>query len=332
MRQLKQCLHDVQQQPSSSSATGSSMESPSAGVTEAHLARALSGMLLMLLCDDKHQPLVSWLSNRTDCVPQLAQALRQRQLGTIQTLLQQDEASTLLCSPRLENSIDSSSTEQQQLPLGLLSPGVRARLEQVCQVVLQQVLLIHSWADAAAPPVACNPISRGSTVPGGSCGQHLAPFGWQGLVQSLHQAAESAAEVCRLQQRQQRHQPPDAYLCPISRELMCDPVVACDGHTYERCAITEWIQVRAGLRVPVLMGQGCQCDGLVSSVSHRCCQNGFDFVQFGTPCWPAAPFHDGLQANSRPLHTNCRMNINVVNLDGLLRAVASGFRHILCCC
>jgi len=31
-------------------------------------------------------------------------------------------------------------------------------------------------------------------------------------------------------------------LCPISCELMRDPVIAADGHTYERAAITRWIE------------------------------------------------------------------------------------------
>ena len=33
---------------------------------------------------------------------------------------------------------------------------------------------------------------------------------------------------------------PDAFLCPITLELMTDPVFALDGHTYERSAIEDW--------------------------------------------------------------------------------------------
>jgi len=35
-------------------------------------------------------------------------------------------------------------------------------------------------------------------------------------------------------------EPPDEYLCPITQELMHDPVIASDGHTYERDAIERW--------------------------------------------------------------------------------------------
>ena len=33
-------------------------------------------------------------------------------------------------------------------------------------------------------------------------------------------------------------------LCPITQELMEDPVIAADGHTYERSAIQRWLQRR----------------------------------------------------------------------------------------
>ena len=35
---------------------------------------------------------------------------------------------------------------------------------------------------------------------------------------------------------------PDDLQCPISQELMRDPVVAADGRTYERAQIAEWIR------------------------------------------------------------------------------------------
>eukprot|EP01043_Picozoa_sp_COSAG02_P083301 COSAG02_NODE_21347_length_792_cov_0.878788_1_plen_120_part_10 len=35
--------------------------------------------------------------------------------------------------------------------------------------------------------------------------------------------------------------PPAALLCPITRDLMHDPCIATDGHTYERTAIETWL-------------------------------------------------------------------------------------------
>jgi hypothetical protein len=34
---------------------------------------------------------------------------------------------------------------------------------------------------------------------------------------------------------------PDDCMCPLSLEVMVDPVMAADGHTYERSAIEPWL-------------------------------------------------------------------------------------------
>lgn len=36
--------------------------------------------------------------------------------------------------------------------------------------------------------------------------------------------------------------PPAAFVCPITQELMREPVVTSDGHTYERAAIQRWLR------------------------------------------------------------------------------------------
>mmetsp|Transcript_63324 Transcript_63324/g.169287 ORF Transcript_63324/g.169287 Transcript_63324/m.169287 type:complete len:255 (-) Transcript_63324:109-873(-) len=45
---------------------------------------------------------------------------------------------------------------------------------------------------------------------------------------------------------------PDDFLCPITLDIMCDPVVASDGHTYEYSAIAEWLRTHA--RSPLTNG------------------------------------------------------------------------------
>ena len=37
---------------------------------------------------------------------------------------------------------------------------------------------------------------------------------------------------------------PDDYVCPITAEIMTDPVCTSDGFTYERAAITEWLRTK----------------------------------------------------------------------------------------
>ncbi len=38
--------------------------------------------------------------------------------------------------------------------------------------------------------------------------------------------------------------PPDEFRCPITMEVMTDPVIGEDGHTYERAAITQALRVK----------------------------------------------------------------------------------------
>ena len=48
---------------------------------------------------------------------------------------------------------------------------------------------------------------------------------------------------------------PDAFVCPISAELMLDPVVAADGHSYSRSAIAEWIRRQGARALSPMTGQ-----------------------------------------------------------------------------
>lgn len=54
----------------------------------------------------------------------------------------------------------------------------------------------------------------------------------------------TTAELARLRESMAKikGEVPDALCCPISMELMTDPVIAADGHTYERKEITAWFQ------------------------------------------------------------------------------------------
>ena len=38
---------------------------------------------------------------------------------------------------------------------------------------------------------------------------------------------------------------PEEFICPITQVIMVDPVLASDGRTYERSAITEWLRTHS---------------------------------------------------------------------------------------
>ena len=54
---------------------------------------------------------------------------------------------------------------------------------------------------------------------------------------------EHRAEIERL--KIGRGEIPDHLLCGITLEIMKDPVIAADGHTYEKCAIEQWLATGA---------------------------------------------------------------------------------------
>ncbi|CAH0368980.1 unnamed protein product [Pelagomonas calceolata] len=51
------------------------------------------------------------------------------------------------------------------------------------------------------------------------------------------------AEIARLQIG--RDELPSKFYCCITTEVMSDPCMAADGHTYERCAIDQWFATGA---------------------------------------------------------------------------------------
>ena len=61
-------------------------------------------------------------------------------------------------------------------------------------------------------------------------------------------------------------EPPDAFMCPITQELMEDPVVTADGHTFERKEVAAWLGRR---NISPLTGEPLPHTGLVPNVVLR---------------------------------------------------------------
>ena len=51
----------------------------------------------------------------------------------------------------------------------------------------------------------------------------------------------NASAAAKLQLEEDDATPP-SFFCPITQEVMVDPVMCADGHTYERHAIERWLQ------------------------------------------------------------------------------------------
>ena len=61
-----------------------------------------------------------------------------------------------------------------------------------------------------------------------------------GVLLSTLDAARTKVEAAR--QRKIENRVPDDYVCAISQEIMVDPCVWADGHSYERTAIAAWLE------------------------------------------------------------------------------------------
>ena len=51
-------------------------------------------------------------------------------------------------------------------------------------------------------------------------------------------------ETAGLSEASEAMEVPDDYMCPITTEIMTEPVTTVDGFTYERTAITEWLRTK----------------------------------------------------------------------------------------
>ena len=86
---------------------------------------------------------------------------------------------------------------------------------------------------------------------------------------------------------------PDEFICPITQELMQDPVMASDGHTYERCAIERWFARR---QIPTSPKTGCELETTAHFPNHLLRNQILDWKApppmasprscLGPPSWP----------------------------------------------
>ena len=61
-----------------------------------------------------------------------------------------------------------------------------------------------------------------------------------GVLLAEMDAARTRVEAAR--QRKLLTSCPDDFVCPITQELMVDPHVCADGHSYEHHAISAWLE------------------------------------------------------------------------------------------
>lgn len=61
-------------------------------------------------------------------------------------------------------------------------------------------------------------------------------------IESVGLRGRLLRKIEALKAEQSGSETPDEFLCPITRELMKDPVIAADGYSYERKSMESWIR------------------------------------------------------------------------------------------
>ena len=60
---------------------------------------------------------------------------------------------------------------------------------------------------------------------------------------------------------------PEEFLCPITQELMTDPVSTLDGHSYERKSISQWMS--RGNRIAPMTGQKLHSTIIIDNLDRK---------------------------------------------------------------
>ena len=106
-----------------------------------------------------------------------------------------------------------------------------------------------------SPASSCESFTSVTSVPGaagvgaagvGAAGGGAAgDYSTAGHCQTLLEVSEAVSSASAMVSAAGFSDIPESYCCPITQLLMLDPVVTCDGHSYERVAISEWFARRS---------------------------------------------------------------------------------------
>jgi hypothetical protein len=148
-------------------------------------------------------------------------------------------------------------------------PGWAQQPDSAQVLAALQQLQSSSWDDAAALRDTLLELQ-------GFVGQHpeLLPLcnTARQRIRALKAARANAPPITSSEPAAEDEATPDDFVCPITQDLMADPVVTADGHTYEREAILRWLHKQQSCGLPCtspLTGEPLEHINLVPNVALR---------------------------------------------------------------
>ncbi|XP_035531878.1 WD repeat, SAM and U-box domain-containing protein 1-like [Morone saxatilis] len=110
-------------------------------------------------------------------------------------------------------------------------------------------LLVADWSEEDVQTWLCEEglqelvsIFKANNIDGAELSQLSKETATELGIESLGLRGRLLRKIEALKAEESGSEAPDEFLCPITRELMKDPVIAADGYSYERESIENWIR------------------------------------------------------------------------------------------
>lgn len=109
---------------------------------------------------------------------------------------------------------------------------------------------------------------------------------------------------------------PNEYTCPISYELMADPVILEDGHTYERSAIERWLETNS---ISPITRQSVSASSLKPNFALRTCIERWKELNSLSQKWSQqSSAAKSAEPSSRPIFSESSFLVQSTSTGGLL--------------
>lgn len=112
-----------------------------------------------------------------------------------------------------------------------------------------RVSLLSDWSEAEVQTWLCEEgldelidVFKGNNIDGAELSRMNKETAVEMGIESVGLRGRLLRKIKSLKASQSGSDAPDEFLCPISREVMKDPVIAADGYSYERESIEGWIK------------------------------------------------------------------------------------------
>jgi hypothetical protein len=186
---------------------------------------------------------------RGPSMQQLQQLQQQQQQGQLQQLQQQQQGQLQQLQQQQQGTMQQLLQQQHQQQQGLQQGLQQHQQHQLMQGGMSQLHQQHQQQQGGMlqqmqqqpqqqqmPRAASNQfLAQPQQLQMGGLGQQDPGFG-PGPA-----AGPSASDLAAALRSKQL---PPQYMCPLTRDVMVDPVVAADGFSYERQAISEWMRMQ----------------------------------------------------------------------------------------